>query len=285
MTDLARCTTCNHGEQFLVILPAVLLVLACFVLEGLRRLARRHQRQFEWWFSTLCILYYHCLSLSLVASLDVNWPHTLLALGRLLSLQNLISLPSLQCVVPDGLFEVAGYDLDFLPSVITSALKFSLVVIALFISSCLIKCNSGKDRDRWVKLLSGLFILVFLSIWCILDNWGMLWIWGNSMFQDTASVDVFSYVRTTELSDGEVLYAALIAVSILPGVIFLSLLGAAVYLRFHVNAYARGVDSGHSRWLPLHMLESRLVFFVHRFATHAPKWQFALCESSSSNAL
>ena len=32
-------------------------------------------------------------------------------------------------------------------------------------------------------------------------------------------------------------------------------------------------------WLPPDRLERRMGFFVHRFATHAPKWQFALCES------
>ena len=50
----------------------------------------------------------------------------------------------------------------------------------------------------------------------------------------------------------------------------------AFRLRYHVNVYMRGIAKGDWPGVSPLELDRRLAYLTHRFASHAPNWQFAL---------
>ena len=411
--DPTICIPCRQGAELLVILPIALLLLTCVGIALLRGAARTHPLPFRRWMGTLAILYYHCLNISLISLLRIRWPPTLLQIGRLLSLDDLISIPNLECAVASGSF---GEGQELLLTFIMLSVKLFGVLLILAVAGCSVKCSSARRRDRRVRLSSILLIFVFLSMWSVLDSCGVLvvsaqpakaagqtwfmpedamllsgeetsaacnaigqrlcmydalcphgagnrplglpyenprrmpvdnlqygrrWInaqcqihellWnvcdtddcGDSMcvaqpsrtssggslteprarrrcseeccghgWCTTPGVDNCkphsckgAYACCAQGHDGFItatstlsseLSALALTMQTLAALLPFLLLGAALYLRRHVNAYARGIKTGSWTWLPFHQLEQRLVFFVMRFGTHAPKWQFAL---------
>ena len=57
---------------------------------------------------------------------------------------------------------------------------------------------------------------------------------------------------------------------------FVTLLAVAFRLRYHVGVYMRGIATGDWPGVSPLELDRRLAYLTHRFASHAPNWQFAL---------
>ena len=297
-TDPNRCTACDAGIEAYValgIFALALVLFGCMALALLLRASRMRPLQFRWWLSTCVILYYHSLNINIVASLNIQWPPVFSEISRVFSLDHLLSLPGVECLVPDGTFSSLGGDTVPILFLLLTIVKFSVVVCASVVGFWKIHRSSGELRDRWVRLASCLLIFMFLSLCRLVDNF--------SLFLYYAADD-------GALTSNGMLWLFLL-------VVVYTILFPLFFFRVHVDAYARGIATGEwnipasrsSRWESFKIikiiikimtteifkrhrnvarrlifiprspdqLETRLELFVHRFAAHAPKWQFALC--------
>lgn len=258
LADPNSCNPCKQGAALLVFLPVVILIVACVAATRLRRTARisSDPNFFRRALGTFAILYYHCLNVSLVISMDIKWPPTMLQLGRMLSLDDLISLPNVECSVPAGSF---GDGQDFHLTMMVTCAKFFIVMVVQLVIVCIVKCPRAdvdeEGRDERVGAVGLLLIFVFLSMWRTVDEIGLMLLFGGSQ-------TVFGESQTSWPRE---VFLMLVALTVL---VLLSLLGAAAYLRHHVGEYADDVaDTLRHRY-------ATLSFFVHRFAVK--KWQFTL---------
>ena len=85
--DPTQCSACDHGAELLIVVPIAVLLLACAGLALLRRAMRKHPQHARRWLSTATIVYYHCLNITLIASMAIEWPPMMRQLGRILSLE------------------------------------------------------------------------------------------------------------------------------------------------------------------------------------------------------
>jgi hypothetical protein len=245
-SDPAQCSACNHGTEMLVLLPIALLLLACTGVALLRGAARKHPQHVRRWFSTVAIIYYHCLNITLIASIKVDWPPTMRQLARLLSLENVLLLPGAECVLPFDTSSKLSFIFAFLQATLTP----------LFVA-CVWLSNS-----YW---LGPVLIFVFVGVCRAFDK----------------------LLMVIAIIDMGISQALLLVFSLLCGTM---LLGPALHIRLNVKAYQRGLDTGSWHiWTmtPEHCMPSkietspleldrRLAYIIHRFASHAPEWQFAL---------
>ena len=245
LADPTRCSACDHGAELLVLLPVALLLFACTGLALLRRVARKHPQHVRRWLSTATIVYYHCLNVTLVSSIKIDWPPTMRRLARTLSLEAVLLLPGLECAVTRS--EYASPDEDLVQS---AWIQSTQVVIAIFL--CLALTRNTTNSMRWLCLV---LIFIFLGMWRAMDRLVFIAIIISS---------------TTGGSEFAILCGFL-------GVLLCCLsLVWAFRLRFHVNAYARGLATGEWPWRSPLELDRRLAYLTHRFASHAPNWQFTL---------
>ena len=243
-TDPTQCSSCDHGAELLVVVPIAVLLLACAGLALLRRTTRKHPQHARRWLSTAAIVYYHCLNITLITSMAIEWPPMMRQLGRILSLENVLLLPGLECVMMS-----AGPSTD---NVNERMQQFSLQLTQVAVAPVL--CLAlWMRRTHWLCLL---LIFMFLGIWRAMDRLAFILFVVKS-----------STARYDDLFKISLFFLALSSVTLL-AVIF--------RLRYQVNAYMRGIATGDWPGLSPLELDRRLANLTHRFASHAPNWQFAL---------
>ena len=242
--DPTQCSACDHGAELLIVIPIAVLLLACAGLALLRRAMRKHPQHARRWLSTATIVYYHCLNITLVASMAIEWPPMMRQLGRILSLENVLLLPGLECALASSRDPSADKE-----HLLSLSLQLTQIVIAPIL--CLVL---WRARMRWLCLV---LIFTFLGMWRAVDRLAFILI-----------------VRSTTKTAG---YDGLFGISLsFLALSSVTLLAVAFRLRYHVNVYMRGIATGDWPGVSPLELDRRLAYLTHRFASHAPNWQFAL---------
>jgi Leucine-rich repeat (LRR) protein len=253
LADPTQCSACDHGTELLVLLPVALLLFACAGLSLLRRAACKHPQHVRRWLSTATIVYSHCLNVTLISSINIDWPPTMRRLARTLSLENILMLPGLECAV---MIE----DQHHLWSSLWSAVMQSTqVVIAIFLCLALTYRNTANSM-RWLSLF---LIFGFIGMWRAFDR--LMFI-----------VIVFVSNTRSWPNHGDWTTRAAIFAGCMGSMLCCISSAWALRLRHYANAYARGLTTGEWLWRSPLELDRRLAYLTHRFTSHAPNWQFAL---------
>ena len=105
------------------------------------------------------IVYYHCLNITLITSMAIEWPPMMRQLGSILSLENVLLLPGLECALASS----RGPNAD---NINERMQQFSLNLAQVAVAPIL--CLAlWMRRMHWLCLL---LIFMFLGIWRAMDR-------------------------------------------------------------------------------------------------------------------
>ena len=258
VTDPNKCVLCDDQTAGLVLVGVCILIgivalaaFVCFIV--------RHPAALKRWVSTAAILINHAQTASILASMRLDWPRSLLAIASALKL-NLLMLPSAGCFV-------GGEDgSSFEQYAIYASSAMLLLLLAPILTRHVALCRRRLDiADTAELVLSLIYSLLFTFGWSLVLDYLA---YAPDDFQ--RMVDIASY------GDG----SALFTVPVLGALLLVLLIRSFG----NVLAFKRGLSSGvwrrpnscaaccGPRPIPPRRLERQVAYLVGRFARHAPRW-------------
>ena len=160
VTDPNECVVCDNQTASLIVVGVCILVgiiaLAAFV-----RFVVRNPWALKRLVSTAAILFNHAQTASIVASMRLEWPRSLIAITSALKL-DLLMLPSASCLVGGG--DESAFDYHALCA--SSAMLVSLLapLLVKYVALC---CRRLAIADTAELVLSLIYSLLFTFAWSL----------------------------------------------------------------------------------------------------------------------
>ena len=277
LADPNKCVVCDDQTAGLV-LVGVCILIGIVALAAFVRLVVRHPAALKRWVSTAAILINHAQTASIIASMRLEWPRSLVAIASALKL-NMLMLPSASCFV-------GGEDSPFDTYAVSASSAILLLLLAPILVRHVALCRRRLDIADTAELVLSL-------IYSLLFTFG----WSLVLEVVAYAVDDFERIFECEV-DG---FERPCVTGIPPAFFTEPALGAlllVVLIRFFGNvlAFKRGVNSGvwrrhtnpcfacrssersqsFGRPIPPRRLERQVAYLVGRFARHAPRWQIVI---------
>ena len=279
ITDSNACVSCTVPYAIVLIgVGIVLMVGFCIII----RLAVQDRSSLKRWVSTATILINHAQTASIIASLRLEWPNSLIELASALRLE----MPHASC-----LFNYSDRDIFDVHDVIprfgafalfaTTAALMSLVA-PLLAKSIASSCGHFASADTAELASSIVYAVVFSFSWRLVFKYAVYFSNALVVYSPEQALFTDRNLSGDWMSSSFPRTILLFAESL---ILALLLLALAVHFARNAFSFQRGVNKGEWRSPGLcrrgtvvapRRLERQVAFLTGRFARYAPRWQLVI---------